>query len=260
MQTPTIFSMIERAGSYTVNDFRTQIESNPSCLHELIHEGLAPLMLACGASRAFDDDPAAPAGNQVIKIMIDKGANIEARNAYGFTALMMACINSNTASSASTVKLLLESGAKVDAVDCLGRSSLVLACMAFTKGKSDSETIMALIDAGADVNITDNHGVPSIVVISEAMTAPGAKDILKALIEAGTDLSHETNYGHTALMAYVKNTKPNLQAVQLLLESGADPNQRTRLGTVTDYLNTSNKNVINNRMRKIINEHKRRAH
>jgi ankyrin repeat protein len=50
----------------------------------------------------------------IVKLLIDKGANVEAKDNYGHTALMYACQNNHI----TIVKMLIEAGADVNAKDC----------------------------------------------------------------------------------------------------------------------------------------------
>jgi ankyrin repeat protein len=90
-----------------------------------------------------------------IQPLLDKGANIEAINGDGETALILAAKYFWT----GTVRLLLEKGANIEAEDKHGRKILMLvACR--TEGVSENEminktnTVKLLVDKGADVNYT----------------------------------------------------------------------------------------------------------
>jgi ankyrin repeat protein len=80
-----------------------------------------------------------------ISELLEKGANPNAKYADDQTALMLAVEHNRE----DTVKLLLDAGADVQAVDKKGRSALHVACqMAYTK----PSTIELLLDKGANID------------------------------------------------------------------------------------------------------------
>ena len=73
------------------------------------------------------------------RLLIERGADVNARDNAGNTPLMHGLGNFETA------KLLLESGADADARDSFGRTPIMLA--------TDAETVGLLLENGADANV-----------------------------------------------------------------------------------------------------------
>ncbi len=107
-----------------------------------------------------------------VKALLDQGANVNARDSLGFTALMFAAKSGNT----STVKLLLENGADVNAKSrMLGYTALINAA-AF----GDEEMVRVLIAQGANVNARNDDGVTALTIAEEA-DKPANVKLLKSL-------------------------------------------------------------------------------
>ena len=83
------------------------------------------------------------------KHLIKHGADVDAKDRYGMTALHWAADNG----SVDIVKLLLKAGANVNVTNIYGKTALHYAVIwGFT------DIVKALVIAGADVNATDNDG------------------------------------------------------------------------------------------------------
>ena len=83
------------------------------------------------------------------RLLLSKGADVNARDNNGRTAIWYAAILENT----GLITLLLEHGADVNARDNEGRTALMHA-----SDLCRTWNIRALLDAGADPNIQDKHG------------------------------------------------------------------------------------------------------
>ena len=85
----------------------------------------------------------------VIRALVAAGVNVDATNANGWTALVMA------ASWGESVALnaLIAAGADVNAVDNRGWTALMWAVR-----EGNTDVVRNLVDAGADLNVADNIG------------------------------------------------------------------------------------------------------
>jgi len=100
------------------------------------------------------------------KLLLEAGADVNAKDKHGHTALMYA-------ETAEQTKLLIEAGADVHAKDSDGRTALMWA--------KTAEQTKLLIEAGADVNAKDKHERTALM---RAETA----EQTKLLLEAGADV------------------------------------------------------------------------
>lgn len=154
-----------------------------------------------------------------VKLLVDKGADVRIRDAYGFTPLHYALnkeiveilvdqradINSRSQSNGWTplqracfagqlevVKELLARGAKVDAEDRLGKSALHYAA-----GWPESpEITKLLLQHGANPNAQDHAGWTPLHNSSYA----GHVAAVKLLLEKGAKVNAEDYYGLTPMM------------------------------------------------------------
>ena len=86
-----------------------------------------------------------------VRAAIKEGANVNAWDGYGFTALMLAA---RYRRDTEVIKILVAAGADVNARDRSGWTALM--CAAFWN--TDPDVVKALIGAGANVNARDNNG------------------------------------------------------------------------------------------------------
>jgi hypothetical protein len=124
--------------------------------------GRTPLMLAAalpkhGPAGASSEELEVPLSEIVAahscRWLLTAGAEVEARDPQGFTALHWAA----HAGRPMCVAALIEAGANVDVLDHRGRTPLMLALL--ERGEAAGEkSIDLLLRAGADADIRDDHG------------------------------------------------------------------------------------------------------
>jgi ankyrin repeat protein len=168
-------------------------------VHTKGRDGFTPLIIAIGHRQVNS-----------IKLLIEKGADVNAKDDHGNTVLM-------AASQAETIKLLIEKGADVNAKDEDGVTALMKAC----DRRLQTEFVKLLIEKGADVNAKCNNGCTALMFASEL----GPTDTIKLLIEKGVDVNAKTKDGRTALS--IANQSFNInghviyEIVSLLKQHGA---------------------------------------
>lgn len=145
--------------------------------------------------------------SEVALALIEAGADVNARDAYGMTAMMFAAI----CGSAEVIERLIEAGADVNAQDLGGRSVLIEALT--TENDILVSTIHSLVEAGAAPNIRISGGVTPLMLV-----ATGEPDVLQILIDAGADVNAQDDRGRTALMRAAH--KP--ENVSILNAAGAE--------------------------------------
>jgi ankyrin repeat protein len=112
------------------------------------------------------DDP------KKIRKLLDKGADVNAKDGHEYTALSSASDDGHT----QIVKALLEAGADVNAKDGYENTALSLA-----SNEGYREIVKALLEAGADVNVKNIHGDTALIQASDE----GHTEIVKTLLDAG---------------------------------------------------------------------------
>jgi uncharacterized protein len=107
-------------------------------------------------------------------------------------------------------------------------------CLEYAIYHSPLPFIRTLLEIGADPNPADHVGFPPLIAaLSYSRAHPGAParsdvaDVLRLLLEFGVDPNQRGINDYTPLHMAV--SEQNLQAVELLLEAGADPECRTRI-------------------------------
>jgi len=151
-----------------------------------------------------------------IKSLLANGADVNAKNNLGYTALIMA----STGGHAETVKALLAHGADVNTKDKYGSTALMMASI-----QGHYEVIKALLTNGADVNAKDKNGVTALMYAS----LKGHAETVKALLAHGADVNTKDKaVGRTALTH--ASTNGHAEIVKVLLAHGADVNTKDDFG------------------------------
>lgn len=181
----------------------------------------------------------------IVKLLIKNGANVNARDDRGHTALIYSSIQ---AENFEVVKFLIEQGADVNVIG--GDNALM-----FASANSNFEIVKLLIDKGVNINAKNIRG--GTALIETGSWSGGNKwcvrdknnicqdgdsmKILRLLIDNGAEINVADNEGDTALMQMVNYYT---SAVSLLIEKGADVNVRNKrgqtvLGVVRERLKNS---------------------
>ncbi len=191
----------------------------------------APLKLAVDA----DDDA-------LVRLLLDHGARIDARDAYGETALM-AAVNCGQLVIA---RLLLDRGARVDLPGARGRTVLHLAVSADERAylrkppdtperwePASARTLVCwLLTAGANVHTPGEYGRTALFECLKTLDV----DIAGDLLAAGADVNHRDDSGATVLIQLAAQgaagADPERMArfVRFALDAGAERRLRDHAG------------------------------
>jgi ankyrin repeat protein len=155
----------------------------------------------------------------VLRLLIDAGANVNAQDHNGWSALRWAgqSRSSRQNQNMTTIIALLESAG---ARDKAGNNAAALFEAVLKKNPVGVEEALRL---GANPNAKDDRGVPPLVYA----TRLGPPAIVEALIRAGADLNANPENGTTPLISAV--SAGDVETVKALLAAGARIDQPDRL-------------------------------
>lgn len=151
---------------------------------------------------------AAHGSMDAMQILVDAGADVNAKNAFDCTALMWAADDFNKA------RLLVQKGANVNARSKQGRTPLLIAAA----HDGNSSTVKLLIEKGADISSADETKSTPLL---EAANANDSESVL-LLIRKGADVKARNLRGDNALM--IAASCGNLEVMKVLLAKGVDVN------------------------------------
>jgi len=174
------------------------------------------LMLVAWAAPARADTPlidAALAGDRAaVERLLTSGADVNAANEYGATALYAASAGGHTA----IVRLLLDAKADPDAALLSGETPLMAAV---DDGHADAARL--LVERGADVNRKEVRGGQTALMWAAANRSP---DFVRLLVERGADLRARSTGDFTALLFAAQ--QGDEASGRILLQAGADADDR----------------------------------
>jgi hypothetical protein len=145
----------------------------------------------------------------VARLLLDKGAEINATDEYGRTPLSWAAYNGHEA----IARLLLDKGAEVNATDDYGVTPL-------SEAASNGHEAIArlLLDKGAEVNATDIYGVTPLLEAA----SNGHEAVARLLLDKGAEINATDISGRTPLLWAASNGHEAI--ARLLLDKGAEVN------------------------------------
>ncbi|MCJ1261200.1 Ankyrin-2 [Lobaria immixta] len=144
----------------------------------------------------------------VVRLLLEKGVDFEAKNSFGLTALHLAAEGGHEA----VTRLLLEKGAVVEAKAGFGGTVLHRAAQ-----QGNDALVRLLLENGVDVNAKDNLAIRALYEAAE----DGHEVVIRLLLEKGADIEAKRS-GETAL--HRATSFGHEAVVRLLLEKGADVN------------------------------------
>lgn len=146
---------------------------------------------------------------------LQEGANVQAQDQRGRTALMIATYNHDTASAQE----LIEAGADVNLQDDMLNSPFL-----YAGAEGYLDILKLTIQAGADPSITNRYGGTALIPASEH----GYVEVVRELLtQTSVDVNHVNRLGWTALLeAIILNdgNKRQQETIELLIHHGADVN------------------------------------
>ncbi|KAK6525843.1 hypothetical protein TWF281_010887 [Arthrobotrys megalospora] len=158
----------------------------------------------------------------VVRLLINKGANLETKEMWGQTPLMWAAVNGHEAvvrllikkknGHEAVVRLLIERGVDLKVKD-IDWGYMALTLIAENRHEV---VIKLLIKKGVDLEVQNGWGQMPLIWAA----ANGHEAVVRLLIESGVDLEAKNRWGQTALILVAENG--HKAVVRLLIERGAD--------------------------------------
>lgn len=176
-----------------------------------------------------------------VRVLLNQGADINARDYFGSTALIIAAENGHS----EIVKLLLDKGADVNAKDNFGTTSLMAASgnagtakmlvekhpdgkvsisLSMAVVQSGTEAVELLLKNGADVNAKDRYGGTALARAAYA----GHTEAVRLLLRRNADVNTKRNDGCTPLMLAAE--EDNSEIIRMLLGANADSKAQNKKG------------------------------
>ncbi len=156
-----------------------------------------------------------------IKTLLDNGADVNAQNKRGLTALMLAVYLGKT----DYVKFLVDTGADINAQNNIGWTALMMAAK-----KGDVASVKILLNAGADVNTQDCFYYTALLKAADK----GDVDCVKNLLAAGSDINAHNQLGYTALLKAAHRC--HVDCVKILASPWSLSGARERINVVRALL------------------------
>ena len=217
-----------------------------------IRSGMTPLMLASsdvlsntevslrGGGEVFFPSVSIDIQADIIRLLLERGANANASDDMGLTALRHAALGSEI----EPAKVLLDAGVRIKTnfIDSDRRSDRKNALMDAVGQEGHTRVINFLLERATEneVNAPNFDGITALMFASAGYRA----DSISALLTAGANVDDVDIHGHTALMfpyfalststsnIYVINYRfvYVLDTLRTLLVNGADPNRQDHWG------------------------------
>ena len=174
----------------------------------------------------------------VLRLIIQLGANVNAKNKMNCTALMLASKKGNE----DAMNVLLSAGADQANEDVNGDSLIHYAI----DGDCSKEVLQSVIELGADVNATNKQNVTALMLASNK----GNIDAMNVLISAGANKTMEDANGESWIHYAVRGDCRE-EILKSIIELGADVNTRNRQNCTALMLTSKKGNT--NAMNVLIN-------
>ena len=205
----------QRSGNGDTPLARAAFFNNVQIVHILLQHGAnsAGTNLHWAAANGYED---------VLRLLLENGADVNTRDADGRNALYYALFTED--SKRSIAQLLLEAGADIEQLDTDGYRLLHHAAV-----MSDLENMSLLLDLGASIEVMDGLGKTALHIAARRLHSEG----VALLLRLGADPNSRDNFGstplHDAILATDDVDPERIYEEQIsitishFLEAGADP-------------------------------------
>ena len=162
---------------------------------------------------------------EIAQLLLDKGANVNTADSEGQTALHQAAFNGHT----EIVQLLVSKCASINTADATGWTALNLAAL-----NGHTRIVQLLLDKDANIDIANSEGGTAL----HWAARNGHTEIVQLLLNKGANIDTADSEGWTALYWAALNGHPEI--VQLLLNKGANIDTADSEGWTALYWATRN--------------------
>lgn len=208
--------------------------------------------------------------DDIVEILLNREADINAKDGFGMTALMNAVNNDHT----QTAFKIISYGADINAIDNSGNSALSIAYNRYHSAKNtsaskvDANILKALIKSGADQNIIKNsytlfmqalhhrhYAIASAMlnkstilnmqnlfletpIMIAAPQGKAAESICKRMLRLKPDLDVQDNDGNTAIMLAIRSKNTSMAKILLTAEQNLllrNNENKTAFDLATEY-------------------------
>lgn len=199
---------------------KNMLRINPALLNMVDKTKNTPLHYAASSGKL-----------EVVKFLIKKGADLQAKNTYGWTALHSSSYNGYTSIS----ELLITNGINIEDTDIFGWPPLFRAIQGGHKSM-----IEFLVERGANINATDRDGQTPLYL----SVVKGEKEIVEYLLKK--DAKRALNKGDNETLLHLAASIGIVEIVDLLLKKGENINAKKRFSITPLHLAAAfgNKEVI----------------
>ncbi|RMZ91406.1 hypothetical protein DV736_g1357, partial [Chaetothyriales sp. CBS 134916] len=151
----------------------------------------------------------------VVKLLLEKGAELDSKDEYGETPLSWAALQGHEV----VVKLLLEKGAELDSKSKSGQTPLSWAAQG-----GHEAVVKLLLEKGAELDSKSKSGQTPLSRAAQG----GHEAVVKLLLEKGAELDSKDKSGQTPLSWAA--LQGHEVVVKLLLEKGAELDSKSKSG------------------------------
>lgn len=141
--------------------------------------------------------------------IVSQNGDVNALNANEETPLMFA-------KDAATAKILIDAGADLNGKAKGRTKEQIMTPLIFAINLGKNDVVRTLIEAGADLNATDDMKRPPLINSLETENV----EITKLLIKSGADVNRQSKFGEIALIGAIQHN--SVEIVQMLIQAGAD--------------------------------------
>lgn len=183
-------------------------------LHYRDSQGRTPLHLAAVSKQG---------GSAMLRLMLDAGANVSARDDESKTVLLTMIQNVQDTMILRAKVLFEYDGVDVNAADVYGATALSASLDQRTENPESELLILLLLDNGADSNLRLEQTQERNTLLQWAVKH-GNRRLVNKLIQHGADPNMKNAKGQTSLHIAAGNYGSGLSIMTVLLEAGgADP-------------------------------------